>query len=146
MAPLTGDSQRHHSVHQPKLLPLPVKAGAAIWTSGIVCSNAAGLAVAGSDTANLRAHGIAWRGYDNTNGSDGTLGAAFTQIGAARVCEVDGQGEWELAFTGATPTPGAPAFIVDDNTVSTVTTNSIKIGEFTRPGSAGTWFVDVSRR
>jgi hypothetical protein len=59
---------------------------------------------------------------------------------------VDGQGEWEFAFTGAVPKPGDNAYVVDDDTVATVTTNSILLGKFTRPGSPGKWFVDIERR
>jgi hypothetical protein len=146
MAPLTTDVQRLHTVHQPQFLPLPVKAGARIHLNAIVCTDPTGLAVPGADTAGLRAHGVAWKPFDNTAGPDGTLGDTFNAFGAVRYVEVDSRGEWELTVTGATPKPGDDAFVVDDDTVATVTANSILLGQFTRPGSPGKWFVDVDRR
>ena len=146
MAALTADAQRMHSVHQPQFLPLPVKGGAHIFLNAITCTDANGFAVPGANTAGLRAQGVAWKPFDNTAGADGTLGDTFNAFGAVRYVEVDSQGEWEFAFTGAAPKPGDNAFVVDDNTVATVTSNSILIGKFTRPGSPGKWFVDIDRR
>ena len=146
MPALTSDVHRMHSVHQPQFLPLPVKAGARIYLNAITCTDASGFAVPGANTAGLRAQGVAWKSFDNTLGADGTLGDTFSAYGAVRFIEVDGQGEWELAFTGAVPKPGDNAFVVDDNTVATVTSNSVLLGKFTRPGSPGKWFVDIDRR
>ena len=146
MAALTENVHRMHSVHQPQFLPLPVKAGARIYLNAITCTDANGFAVPGANVAGLRAQGVAWKSFDNTTGADGTLGDTFSAYGAVRFVEVDGQGEWEFAFTGAVPKPGDNAFVVDDNTVATVTSNSILIGKFTRPGSPGKWFVDIDRR
>ena len=146
MPALTADVHRMHSVHQPQFLPLPVKAGARIYLNAIVCTDPGGFAVPGDDDADLRVQGVAWKSFDNTLGADGTLGDTFSAYGAVRFIEVDSQGEWELAFTGAVPKPGDNAFVVDDNTVATVTSNSILLGKFTRPGSPGKWFVDIDRR
>jgi hypothetical protein len=146
MPALTADVHRMHSVHQPQFLPLPVKAGVRIYLNAITCTDANGFAVPGANTAGLRAQGIAWKSFDNTNGADGTLGDTFSAYGAVRFVEVDSQGEWELAFTGAVPKPGDNAFVADDNTVATVTSNSVLLGKFTRPGSPGKWFVDIDRR
>ena len=146
MAALTENVHRMHSVHQPQFLPLPVKGGARIYLNAITCTDANGLAVPGANVAGLRAQGVAWKSFDNTTGADGTLGDTFSAFGAVRFVEVDGQGEWEFTFTGAMPKPGDNAFVVDDNTVATVTSNSILIGKFTRPGSPGKWFVDIDRR
>lgn len=146
MAALTADAHRMHSVHQPQFLPLPVKGGARIFLNAITCTDANGFAVPGANTAGLRAQGVAWKPFDNTTGADGSLGDTFNAFGAVRYVEVDCQGEWEFSFTGAVPKPGDNAFVVDDNTVATVTSNSILIGKFTRPGSPGKWFVDIDRR
>jgi hypothetical protein len=146
MAALTADVQRMHTVHQPQFLPLPVKGGARIFLNAITCTDANGFAVPGANTAGLRAQGVAWKAFDNTAGADGTLGDTFSAFGAVRFVEVDSQGEWEFTFTGAVPKPGDNAFVVDDNTVATATSNSILAGKFTRPGSPGKWFVDVDRR
>jgi hypothetical protein len=146
MTALTSDLQRVHTVHQPQFLPLPVKAGARLYLNAITCTDANGFAVPAANTAGLRGQGIAWKPFDNTTGADGTVGDTFNSFGAVRYVEVDSQGEWEIAFTGATPKPGDNAYIVDDNTVATVTTNTIQIGKFTRPASPGKWFVDIDRR
>ena len=146
MPALTADVHRMHSVHQPQFLPLPVKAGARIYLNAITCTDANGFAVPGANTAGLRVQGVAWKSFDNTLGADGTLGDTFSAFGAVRFVEVNSQGEWEFAFTGAVPKPGDNAFVVDDNTVATVTSNSILLGKFTRPGSPGKWFVDIDRR
>jgi hypothetical protein len=135
-----------HSVHQPQFLPLPVKGGVRIYLNAITCTDPNGFAVPGANTAGLRAQGVAWKPFDNTTGSDGTLGNTFNSFGATRYVEVDTKGEWELTFTGAIPKPGDNAYIVDDNTVATATTNSIQLGKFTRPASPGKWFVDIDRR
>lgn len=146
MTALTADFHRMHSVHQPQFLPIPVKGGVRIFLNAITCTDANGLAVPGANAAGLRVQGVAWKGFDNTSGADGTLGDTFNSFGAVRYVEIDSKGEWEFAFTGAVPKPGDNAFIVDDNTVSTATSNSILLGKFTRPGSPGKWFVDIDRR
>jgi hypothetical protein len=146
MPPLTADVHRMHSVHQPQFLPFPVKGGARLYLNAITCTDANGFAVPGADTLGLRAQGVVWKPFDNTDGADGTLGDTFNGFGAVRYVEVDCQGEWEFAFTGPVPKPGDKAFVVDDDTVSTVTFESIHLGRFTRPGSPGKWFVDIERR
>ena len=146
MASLTADVHRMHSVHQPQFLPLPVRGGARIFLNAVVCTDPDGFAVPAEDTDGFRAQGVAWKSFDNTSGADGTLGDTFNGFGAARFVEVDSQGEWEFTFTGAVPKPGDDAFIVDDDTVSTLTSESILLGQFTRPGSPGKWFVDIDRR
>ena len=104
-----------------------------------------------ADTVGLRAQGVAWKGFDNTNGADGTIGNsyyedAFNGFSSARFVEVDSKGEWEFDLAEGTPTPGDNAYIIDDNTVGLFSTRSILIGKFTRPGSPGKWFVDIDRR
>jgi len=146
MPALTADVHRMHSVHQPQFLPLPVLGVARIYLHAITCTDADCFAVAGYNGDELRFQGVAWKPFDNTNGANGTLGDTFSAYGAVRFVEVDSQGEWELAFTGAVPKPGDNAFVVDDNTVATVTSESILLGKFTRPASPGKWFVDIDRR
>ena len=146
MPELTADVHRMHSVHQPQFLPLPVKAGARIYLNAITCTDANGFAVPGANIVGLRVQGVAWKSFDNTLGADGTLGDTFSAFGAVRFVEVNSQGEWEFAFTGAVPKAGDDAFVVDDNTVATVTSESILLGKFTRPASPGKWFVDIDRR
>jgi hypothetical protein len=145
---LSASTQRSHSAHLPRIVPIPAKASAVIWSGAIVCTDAGGVAVPGADTAGLVPQGIAWRGIDNTGGADGSIAASSTAIGSARYVDVDDRGEWEFTVSAGSPKVGLPAFVVDDDTVSAnATTNSLKIGTFTRPGlSATTWFVDVARR
>ena len=88
---LTADAHRMHSVHQPQFLPLPVKGGSPHLLNAITCTDAAGFAVPGANTAGLRAQGVAWKPFDNTTGSDGTLGDTFNSFGATRYVEVDSQ-------------------------------------------------------
>ena len=146
MPELTADVHRMHSVHQPQFLPLPVVSGARIYLNAITCTDADGFARPAYDGLNLRFQGVVWKPFDNTDGANGTLGDTFNSFGAARFVEVDSRGEWEFALTGPIPKPGDDAFVVDDNTVATVTVNSVLVGKFTRPGSPGKWFVDIDRR
>ncbi len=145
MANLAKDAMRNHSVHSPQIVPLPVKAGSVIYTNAIVATDGNGLAVRGADTAGLTCHGVAYKGYDNSAGANGALGTG-NQFDAVRYVQVDQVGEWEFAVSGTAPKPGQSAYVVDDNTVATSSTNSIKLGRFTRPGNDGGWFVDVERR
>jgi hypothetical protein len=146
MANLTKNFGRNHNIHTEQIVPLPVKASAVLFKGAIAAVDANGLAVRGGDTAGLTVMGVAAQGFDNTGGSDGTLGSSDDMFDADRYLQVDQVGEWEFAFSGATPKPGQSAYAVDDNTVSTATTNSIKLGRFTRPGNYAGWFVDVERR
>lgn len=151
MPPLIANATRQHSSHSPQWVPLPVQAGVNIYDHAIVCTTAAGLAVPGADVAGLTCWGVAWRGFDNSTGPNGVVGSGIVGSSSGsceRYVEVDGQGEWEFAVTGATPIPGDTAYVVDDNTVSAdPTANQIVLGRFTRPGiTSGYWFVDVERR
>jgi hypothetical protein len=146
MPNLTKDIIRNHNVHTPQLLPLPVAAWFVIFANAIVATDANGLAVPGADTAGYTIQGVAYKGFDNSDGPDGVLGSG-NQFGAARYVQVDQAGEWEFPILGAAPKPGQNAYVVDDNTVSAANTgNNLKLGRFTRPGNDGGWFVDIERR
>jgi hypothetical protein len=140
--------QRQFTSHDPQIVPLPAAADAVLYVGALIAVNSSGVAIPAGDTAGTTAMGVCFRGgLDNTGGAAGTLGGTFNYFGAARVIEVDVEGEWEFAVTGTTPKPGQVALVVDDNTVSAAaTTNSIPCGRFTRPGSPGMWFVDIERR
>jgi hypothetical protein len=147
MPPLTQNTQRVWALHEPQILPLPAAAGAVLFGGALVATNVSGQAVPASDTAGLVVQGVCREGLNNTNGAAGSLGATGDFMDAARYVQVDSQGEWLFEVSGGAPTPGAPAFVVDDNTVSAAATvNSIVAGKFTRPYSASAWFVDVERR
>jgi hypothetical protein len=147
MPPLTQDTQRIWALHDPQILPLPAAAGAVLFVGALTATNAAGQAVPASDTAGLKVQGVCREGLNNTSGAAGTLGTTADYMDAVRFVRVDAQGEWLFDVSAGIPTPGAPAFVVNDNTVSAApTANSIVAGKFTRPYSASTWFVDVERR
>jgi hypothetical protein len=147
MPPLTQDTQRTWALHQPQILPLPAAAGAVLFVGALIATNAAGQAVPASDTAGLKVQGVCREGFNNSFGAAGTLGTTADYTDAVRYIRVDTQGEWLFEVSGGTPTPGAPAFVVNDNTVSAApTANSIPAGKFTRPYSATSWFVDLERK
>jgi hypothetical protein len=147
MPPLTQDTQRTWALHDPQILPLPAAAGAVLFVGALTATNAAGQAVPASDTAGLKVQGVCREGLNNTSGAAGSLGTTADYMDAARYIRVDAQGEWLFDVSAGTPTPGASAFVVNDNTVSAApTANSIIAGKFTRPYSASAWFVDLERR
>jgi hypothetical protein len=147
MPPLTQDTQRTWALHQPQILALPAAAGAVLFLGALVATNAAGQAVPASDTAGLTVQGVCREGLNNTQGAAGTLGATGDYMDAVRAVRVDAQGEWLFDVSAGTPRPGAPAFVINDNTVSAAATaNSIPAGKFTRPYSTTSWFVDLERK
>lgn len=149
MANLTKNVIRNHNVHTPQLLPLPVKAGAVLFSHAIVATDEQGLAVRGADaTSNLTIQGVAYKPFDNRDGQDGLLTGFGDPWVAARYVQVDQVGEWELAVSGNTPPlPGRAAYVVDDDTVTADdTVHNYQLGRFTRPGDDGGWFVDIERR
>lgn len=157
MAPLTANVMRSHKVHPRDINIAPVNAGSKIFVGAYICREAAtDVVIPAADTAGLIPLGVAVESmfpsdpdkavsaaFDNTTGADGVVDATGE---GARCVRYDQSGEYLFAISGATPKVGAPALIVDDNTVSVATTNSIKAGTFTRPGPDGKWFVDISRR
>ncbi len=147
MPPLTQDTQRTWALHNPQILPLPAGAGAVLFVGALIATNAAGQAVPASDTAGLKVQGVCREGLNNTSGAAGTLGTTADYMAAVRFVRVDAQGEWLFDVSAGVPTPGANAFVVNDNTVSAApTANSIVAGKFTRPYSTSSWFIDVERR
>ena len=147
MPPLTQDTQRIWALHDPQILALPAAAGAVLFVGALIATNAAGQAVPAADTAGLKVQGVCREGLNNAFGAAGTLGTTADYTDAVRYVRVDAQGEWLFDVSAGTPTPGATAFAVNDNTVSAApTANSIVAGKFTRPYSTSAWFVDVERR
>lgn len=144
MAPLTKSVQRECKAHTAKENVVPVNDDSIIYAGAIVMREAAsGVVVPGADTASCVPLGVALQELDNTNGGDGSTDG----LTAERCIRIDQDGEWEFAVNGGTPKTGQNALIFDDNTVSAdATTNSLKIGTFTRPSPGGGWFVDISRR
>jgi len=145
MTALTSDFQRAKSIHDLRLTALPVKAGSAVYTGALTCTEtASGLAVPGSDSVGLTFQGVAHRGFDNSSGTDGVVDAT----NSTRYCEVDDNGPYSFPIQGSTPLAGQDAFIVDDNTVSAdATVQNIRCGKFRQPDglNTGWWLVDLER-
>lgn len=112
---------------------LPVAANGKIFAGGLVCSNATGYAVAGSDTAGLHFEGIAQESVDNTGGADGAKTVLVEQPVIA-----------QLTAAGMTQADrGKPAFISDDQTVALSSTHGICCGIFREIESATKVWVDT---
>lgn len=146
MPPLTKDVQRSKTLHQLRLTPVPVKAGEVIFEGALTCvQDADGLAVPGADAAGLTFVGVAYRGFDNTDGADGVVDG----LSSKRYAELDNNGPWSYAVAGTAPNrAGQPVFIVDDNTVSVdATVNNVKCGETVEPDpdGSGNWLIDIEK-
>jgi len=115
----------------------PVKAGAKVYAGGIVCIDADGYALPGSDTAGLKFVGIS-RGYaDNSGGADGALDV-----------EVWRRGCFGLAASGiARANVGDGVYVVDDQTVglAAATANDVPCGRISEFVSSTSVFVDIAR-
>ncbi|MEM1205104.1 MAG: hypothetical protein AAGN66_17875 [Acidobacteriota bacterium] len=133
-------AQRRSTAERERRTAIPVAAGAKIGRYEIVCHDGNGLAVAGADAAGLTSSGVAVDGYDNTGGTNGTLGTH-----PQRYVTVDSGGRaWSFATTGTAPEHGEYAYVVDATTVSAdPTTNNVQVGIFVEPdpATAGSWFV-----
>jgi hypothetical protein len=109
MAPLTSDRNTPRA-ERGFIKSIGVAAGALIFAGGIVCRNAAGLAVRGSATVGLRAVGRANEHVDNTAGGAGDLKIKVEE------------GVFRFANAGADPIAvadiGNRCFIADDQTVA----------------------------
>ncbi len=154
---LSKNKQRTHKLHQRQLNIVPASAGGEFFSGAYVCSDAAGLAVRGADTAGLVPLGVlvepllqddpdqTSHHLDNRTGSNGVLTGAPEVI--ERVVRYDQAGEYAFAVSAGTALAGQRAFLVDDDTVSaSATANSLVAGHFTRPAPNGGWFIDISRR
>lgn len=110
----------------------PVKGGARIFKGGLVCCDADGLAVPGSDTAGLAFLGIALEEANNIGGLSGAL----------RV-RVQTQGVFSLAKSGAITQAnvGQWLYIVDDQTVSLASqaTNDVLCGRLEALDEQDVW-------
>lgn len=83
--------------------------------------------------------------YDNTSGADGVV--ASLDDGCVRTVRYTSDGEYAFAVASGTPKVGDPAYLVDDDNVTTVASvTGIIAGEFTRPAPGGGWFVDIEKR
>ena len=98
-----------------------------IYKGGMVCINSTGYAIAGANTSGLKFVGIAYEKCDNSTGSSGD-----------KYVRVEETGEFEMNMTGASIAHvGIQAYLVDDTTVASTASNSVKCGKITEYVSSG---------
>lgn len=117
------------------LVSAPVAASTKILQGCLVCLNAAGYAVQGSDTANLRILGVATEEVDNTSGSNGDLNVQVER--GVFLLENDADNPITLAEIGT-----ADAAVIHDNQTACVAagaTNDIPIGKPLALDDNGVW-------
>lgn len=117
---------------------LPVKASTEIFDGALVCIDSSGLAIPATTTAGLVVAGVAVEGFDNTDGTDGELGAS-----PARYCVVERGKSWSFLCAGS-PVAGEVVYVVDDNNVTTVAGNVVA-GVLLEPDpeDSGKWYVFI---
>ena len=139
----TTTIQRSHRGNREVYTAVGVKAGTKILGGMLACRAAAeDVAQPAADTAGFVFLGMAVDELDNTNGADGVVDPSRPE---RTIRTTDG--EYAYPVDGADPLPGQAALVFDASTVSAdATVNSIKCGQFTRPGPwAGWWFVRLDR-
>lgn len=100
------------------LVAYEVAARTVIYKGALVCLNAAGYAVPAADQPGLTFVGVAYDRGDNAAGDDGDVSARVWKDGSFRVA----MNSPRLADLGA------PAYVVDDNTVALAAANSVLAG------------------
>lgn len=116
-------------------ITVAVAASTKILQGALVCRNASGYAVQGSDTANLVTLGIAAEEVDNTSGSAGDL-SVKVERGVFKLGN-DGTNPVTIASVGT-----ANAAVIKDNQtvcVAAGATNDIPVGKPIEVESDGVW-------
>lgn len=106
-------------ISHPKKGTLPMAANTLILKGTIVCRDAAGRAVPGTDGSGFNAHGTASHTVDNRTGSlaGGAAGAVDIEIEY-------GANLWN--FDGTQPLPGQKVHVLDNQTVTTDSDSSAR--------------------
>lgn len=92
-----------------------------IYKGGMVTLDTTGYARAGADTTSYRFVGVCYEKCDNSTGASG-----------AKDVNVYKEGEFQFNMTGAAQAHvGILAYLVDDTTVASTSTNSIAVGYIT---------------
>lgn len=92
-----------------------------IYKDSLVCNNTSGYLLPGGDTANLRFAGVALEQGANSTGAAGAVSIRVQKTGS-----------FEFAKASAVQADvGAAAYILDDQTVGTTSTNGIQCGYIT---------------
>ena len=129
MTALTGSYDLKRKEGQ--LIRYPLATGVHVFKGALVCvSTASGLLVPGADVAGVVCVGVAYEEGNNVAGAvqyDGSVSSGAAGAVAVRVQTV---GLYQYHKVGAVQADvGKQAFLLDDNTVSTVaTTDNIKCG------------------
>ena len=130
MAVLTSSYETKRREGQ--LVLYPLAAGAHVFKGALVCvASATGFLVPGADVAGVVFVGVAYESGDNVSGYVPPFGGIpGTGAAGAVSIRVEKDGLYQFHKTGAVQADvGKVAFILDDNTVSTVaTTNSVHCG------------------
>lgn len=164
MTALAKNYARPHKLHERAVNLAPVNEGSKIYVGAYLTREAAtGVVVPGTDAVGNVPLGVVVESmfpddpdlaraaaYDNTSGADGTVDGDE----GVRAVRYDQAGEYAFVVEDGTPKVGAPAYLVDDNTVTinpAETTAAIVAGVFTRPAPNGPsgavfWYIDISRR
>lgn len=118
MAALTADRiatvQRHGGIREPG-----VKANAVIWQGAMAAIDAAGLAVPAAAVAAHKVIGVAKGRADNTGGADGAV-RVRAEAGIFRLA--NSAAADAIALTDI----GAPAYVVDDQTVAKTSNSGVR--------------------
>jgi len=89
-----------------------------VYKDSLVCNDTDGYLNPGSDTANVRFAGVALEQGDNSGGSSGAVSVRVQKTGS-----------FEFAMSSAAQADiGDVAYILDDQTVDTTSTNGIQCG------------------
>ena len=118
------------------IISLPVLTAIVLYAGTMVCTNSAGYAVDGADTAGYKFAGIAQAGVDNSDGASGDLEVELRRDGA-----------WLFAASGLTQADvGKRVYLVDNQTVGLLatTTNDVFVGVITEVVSASACYVAIA--
>lgn len=115
----------------------PVGAASTLFGGALICTNASGCLVPGSDTAGLALAGVSKDRYDNSSGADGDLTAEY---------ERDGLHLMNVGSTITQANVGDSVCIVDDQTVDLAanTTNDIPCGKIAEFVSSTKAYIDIA--
>lgn len=158
MTALAKNKSREHKAHERQMNVVGANAGETFYVGGYLLREAAtGLGTLVIAAGNVPLGIIAEPMFpddpdktinyalDNSVGGDGVV--ATLDDGCLRCLRYDQRGEYAFAVEAGTPKVGAPAFLVDDNTVTaTASATGIIAGVFTRPAPGGGWFIDIAKR
>jgi len=101
------------------LITYPVAAGETVYKGALVCIDADGYLVPGSDASGYAFAGVSYEKADNADGADGDATARVWKVGTY---------VFAAGFTAGQEDVGSEVYVVDDNTVGTSTTYAIYCG------------------